>query len=109
MIVNSFDSENSGDDSGDSIIREWLDRRRSRHQNSSIASNMSFDTQDSNAERNYDYRGDEFITEPEISFTQYTLSDAEPQRGPEANLRFHPQAEASTFAQFGHSEPRPLR
>lgn len=55
MIVISFDSKSLRDDSGDSIIREWLNRARSRRQNSSVASNMSKDSQDSNAERVHEY------------------------------------------------------
>lgn len=103
MIVIFSNSESSGDDSGDLLIREWLNRSRSRHQISSIASNLSNDSQDSNAEHDNEYREGEFNTEPKISFTQSTHFEAEPQRGPEADSRFRSQAEASTSAQSGHS------
>lgn len=98
MIVISSDSEGSGDDSGELIIREYLERHRSRCQTSSIASNMTFDTNDSNAERVYEYGADRFNTEPEISFTPSTHSKAEPQLGSEAESRFHSNAESTSSA-----------
>lgn len=53
---------------------------------------------DLNAERDYEYVDDEFATDPEISFTPSTESDAEPQMGQEAEARFTSGAEASTSA-----------
>ncbi|KAI8530297.1 hypothetical protein RHMOL_Rhmol11G0045600 [Rhododendron molle] len=95
IIVISSDSESLGDDSADLCIRKYLERRRSRCQTSSTASNMS-DSGDSIAERDYEY-GRSFATEPEISFTPSTHSDAEPELGPEAESRFNVQAEATTL------------
>ncbi|KAI8530178.1 hypothetical protein RHMOL_Rhmol11G0035600 [Rhododendron molle] len=102
VIVISSNSKSSGDDSRDLFIREYLERRRSRRQTSSIASNMS-DSSDSNAERDYEYNGG-FNTEPKMSFTPSTHSDAEPQLGPKVESRFHTQVEATTSARSGHSE-----
>ncbi|KAI8559770.1 hypothetical protein RHMOL_Rhmol04G0199900 [Rhododendron molle] len=94
VIEISSNSESSGDASEELFIREYLERRRSRRQTSSIASNMS-DGSDSNAERDYEY-GDGFNTEPEISFSQSTHFDTEHELGPEAESRFNSQAEVTT-------------
>ncbi|KAI8555364.1 hypothetical protein RHMOL_Rhmol05G0169200 [Rhododendron molle] len=93
IIVISSDSESSGGNSGDLFIREYLERR-SRRQASSIASNMS-GSSGSNAERDHEYDGS-FNTEPDITFTPSTNSDAEHELGPEAESKFRPQAEATT-------------
>lgn len=53
---------------------------------------------DSNAEQNYEYADDEFMTEPEISSTLSTEFEAEPYRGKEAKTRFTSGAEALTSA-----------
>ncbi|KAI8550783.1 hypothetical protein RHMOL_Rhmol06G0133900 [Rhododendron molle] len=67
IIVISSDSESSGDGFAELFIREYLERRRSRRQTSSIASNMS-NSSDSNVERDHEYDCG-FDTEPEITFT----------------------------------------
>lgn len=53
---------------------------------------------DSNAERDYEYAADDFLTELEINFTPETESDTEPRMGYEAESRFGSGAEASTSA-----------
>lgn len=81
MIVISFDSECSGDDSADTLIREWLNRSTSSHQSSSVSSNMSVASnmfEDSNAEHDFEYGDGEFLTEPEILFTLSTPSKSNP-------------------------------
>ncbi|KAI8571318.1 hypothetical protein RHMOL_Rhmol01G0110300 [Rhododendron molle] len=93
VIVISSNSKSSGDGSEELFIREYLDRRRSRRQASSISSNM-LGSSDSNAERDHEYDGG-FDTEPEITFTP-TTNIAEPKLGPEAESRFNSQAEATT-------------
>ncbi|KAI8530794.1 hypothetical protein RHMOL_Rhmol11G0087000 [Rhododendron molle] len=65
----------------------------------SVASNMF---EDSNAERDFKYGDGEFFTNPEISFTPSTPSEANPQRGMEAESKFRSGAEASTSAQSEH-------
>lgn len=53
---------------------------------------------DLNAERDYEYADDEFLTKPEISFSPSTESEAVPQRGHKAESRFTSGAEALTSA-----------
>lgn len=50
---------------------------------------------DLNSKRDFEYADDEFLIEPEISFSPSTESKAEPQRGHEAEGRFTSGAEAS--------------
>lgn len=54
---------------------------------------------DSNAEQDFEYADDEFLTEPDIDFSPSTESKAKPQRGHQAEARFTSGAEASTSAQ----------
>lgn len=53
---------------------------------------------DSNAERDYEYAGEEYLTEPQIVFTPEIKSEAEPRMGQEAESRFMSRAETSTSA-----------
>lgn len=53
---------------------------------------------DSNAERDYEYAEDDFLIDPKIKFTLETESDSEPPMGHEAESRFASGAEASMLA-----------
>ncbi|KAI8550430.1 hypothetical protein RHMOL_Rhmol06G0106100 [Rhododendron molle] len=107
VIVISSDSESSGDEFGDSIIREWLDRRRSQHQDSSIASNMFSDSSDSNVERDYECGADGFNTEPKTSFTPSIHSEAELSRGQRPNQDSIPKPRPPLLHDRGIVKPRP--
>lgn len=88
VIDISSDSADSDTESEHRLLRTLLERRRERNRPAeSFSSRMSATSpasDDSNAERDYEYAAAGYITEPEIVFTPETESEDEPRMGHEA-------------------------
>lgn len=85
VIDVSSDSEHSKTESKRQLIRTLLEERRNSNRASASTSTRMSATSpvsdDSNAEKDFEYADDEFLTEPEIEFSLEAESEAEPRRG----------------------------
>ncbi|KAI8527607.1 hypothetical protein RHMOL_Rhmol12G0088500 [Rhododendron molle] len=98
----SSDSDHSETEFERQLINQLIAQRRAqRRAEESVSTRMSATSavsNDSNAEKDFEYDAEGYATEPEINFLVETESESEPQMGHEAQSRFTSEAEASTSA-----------